>query len=203
MAFATIESHLWIGTEGNAIWFLLFFIHLSLSSQIKYLFLSSLWATRSLLHPLYSHRLFCSPLFPFTLFSSHSWATTNFLSTISQIPSLVSIKYPSPFSLSLSLSLIHQSYLVWFSSSQSKVLLFRLASHLIGFVFRFPRFIEGVADSLHVLPIHHRGKWFLFWVVVFWCGGFDFGCLCGGFGVFDGGLWGDGRWWLVRWDVER
>ena len=40
-------------------------------------------------------------------------------------------------------------------------------------------------------------------VVVFRYGGFDFGCLCGGFGVFDGGLWGDRRWWLVRWDVGR
>ena len=87
LTFATIESRLWNSTEENAIWFLLFFIHFSLSSQIKYLFLSSLWATRSLLHPLHSHRLFCSPLIPFALFSSNSWAIINFLSTISQIPS--------------------------------------------------------------------------------------------------------------------
>ena len=87
LTFATIESRLWNSTEENAIWFLLFFIHFSLSSQIKYLFLSSLWATRSLLHPLHSHRLFCSPLIPFALFSSHLGAITNFLSTISQIPS--------------------------------------------------------------------------------------------------------------------
>ena len=124
LAFATVQSHLLNGTEGNVIWFLLFFIHLSLSSQIKCLFLSSLWSTYSLLHPLHSYRLLCSPLFPFALFSSHSWATTNFLSTISQIPSSLIYKisftvffFPRFFALSSLFYLIHQSYLVQFSYS--------------------------------------------------------------------------------------
>ena len=35
LAFVTIKSHLWNDMEGNVIWFLLLFIHLSLSSQIN------------------------------------------------------------------------------------------------------------------------------------------------------------------------
>ena len=200
LAFATVESHLWNGTEGNVIWFLLFLIHLSLSSQIKYLFLSSLWVTHSLLHPLHSHRLFCSLLFHFALLSFHSWATTNFLSTITQIPSSLIYKisftdffFPYFFALSSLFYLLHWSYLVRFSSSQSKALQFRLASQLIGFVFRCRKFADGIADSISILSINHWGNGFFLS-----CGGFDCGCLCGGFGVFDGGLWGDERWWLVR-----
>ena len=127
LTFATIESRLWNSTEENAIWFLLFFIHFSLSSQIKYLFLSSLWATRSLLHPLHSHRLFCSPLIPFALFSSHLGAITNFLSTISQIPSSLIYKisftvffFSYFFALSSLFYLIHRSYLVQFSHLKAK-----------------------------------------------------------------------------------
>ena len=128
LTFATIESRLWNSTEENAIWFLLFFIHFSLSSQIKYLFLSSLWATRSLLHPLHSHRLFCSPLIPFALFSSHLGAITNFLSTIPQIPSSLIYKisftvfffFSYFFALSSLFYLIHRSYLVQFSHLKAK-----------------------------------------------------------------------------------
>ena len=142
LAFATVESLFWNDTKGNAIWFLLFFIHLSLSSQIKYLFLFSLWVIRSLRHPFHSHRLFCSSLFPFAFFSFHSWAITNFLSTISQIPSSLIYKISfTVFSLSLSLSLsslfylIHQSYLVRFNSSQSKNITILSSISVYGFVF--------------------------------------------------------------------
>ena len=147
LAFATVESLFWNGMKGNAIWFLLFFIHLSLSSQIKYLFLFSLWVIRSLLHPFHSHRLFCSSLFPFAFFSFHSWAITNFLSTISQIPS--SLIYKISFtilSLSLSLSpLCSISYIkaTWFGliHLKAKTLLFCLASQFMGLYF-------SVVDSI-------------------------------------------------------
>ena len=116
------------------------FYSFSLSSQIKYLFLSSLWATRSLLHPLHSHRLFCSPLIPFALFSSHLGAITNFLSTISQIPS--SLIYKISFTIffffpifSLSpLYSISYTEVTWFSlviSKQSITVLFSISAYWV------------------------------------------------------------------------
>ena len=128
----------------------LFFIHLSLSSQIKYLFLSSLWATHSLLHPLHSNRLFYSPLF-----SSHSWATTNFLSTISQIPSSLIYKisftlfFPTIFS-PFPLCSISYTKATWFGLVHLKAKHYYFVQHL-----NLLGLYSSVFISLKVLPIHH------------------------------------------------
>ena len=133
----------------------LFFIHLSLSSQIKYLFLSSLWVTHSLLHPLHSHRLFCSLLFHFALLSFHSWATTNFLSTITQIPSslIYKISFTDFFFPIFSLSpLCSISYTeaTWFGLVHLKAKHYYFVQHL-----NLLGLYSSVFISLKVLPIHH------------------------------------------------
>ena len=71
MKHATLYSHLWHGTDQNDIWYLLVFIQLSLSSQLKYLFIFTFSHTFTA-SPSPLSQTFCSPFFLFALFSFHS-----------------------------------------------------------------------------------------------------------------------------------
>ena len=127
MRHATIRSHFLKRMDENAIYVYYYFIHLSLSSRLKYKSIFTFSHSFSASPSPLSHALFFSLLL-YSLPIHESWATTDFLSIISQIlPSLIyEIRFTdffsqlfSPFFLSL-LSVLWSDTLNRFSSSQSR-----------------------------------------------------------------------------------
>ena len=139
MRHATVRSHFLKRMDENAIYVYYYFIHLFLSSRLKYKFIFTFSQSFSASPSPLSHALFFSLLL-YSLPIHESWATTDFLSIISQIlPSLIyEIRFtdffPNFFPFFFSLSFLFYDLIHWIGLVHLRVVdsRFNLSHH------RFP-----------------------------------------------------------------